>query len=46
MSQNSPSKKIIVDQVPQNEPVNKRKSFMEKINFENGSKTSSRIFKF
>jgi hypothetical protein len=44
MSQNSPSKKIIVDQVPQNEPVNKRKSFMEKINLENGSKTSSRVF--
>ena len=44
MSQNSPSKKIIVDQVPQNEQVNKRKSFMEKINLENGSKTSSRVF--
>ena len=44
MSQNSPSKKIIVDKVPQNEPVNKRKSFMEKINLENGSKTSSRVF--
>ena len=44
MFQNSQSKKIIVDQVPQNEPVNKRKSFMEKINLENGSKTSSRVF--
>ena len=46
MSQNSPCKKIIVDydEVPQNEPVKKRKILMEKINLDNNSKTSSRVF--
>jgi len=49
MSHNSPyeiRKKIIVDynEVPQNEPLKKRKSIKEKINIDNNSKISACVF--